>query len=143
MKPVVRRSNWWPGVLNDFFDNDWAERQFVATAPAVNIIENDKQYIVEIAAPGLTKNDFRIDVHDENHLIVSVDKKAEMKDENKAGKYLRHEFTHSSFRQVMVLPDDVDTDKIQAKVEDGVLTIEVPKRVKEEKPYLVKSVAIQ
>jgi HSP20 family protein len=141
MMPATRRTNWFPGILNDFFGNEWVERQTVAS-PAVNILENEKRYKVEIAAPGLTKNDFKVDVHEDNHLIVSVEKKTETKDENSGHKYLRHEFTHSSFRQVMVLPDNVDTEQIRAKVEDGVLSIEIPKMVKEEKAQPVRAIPV-
>ncbi|MDR2763483.1 MAG: Hsp20/alpha crystallin family protein [Tannerella sp.] len=138
----TRRTNWLPGIFNDFFGNEWVERPSV-TSPSVNIIESDKAYKVEIAAPGLTKNDFRIDVYDDDRLVVSVEKKAETKEENKGNKYLRREFTFSSFRQSMILPDSVDKDQIKAKVEDGVLCIEIPKILKEEKAQTVKQIEIQ
>jgi HSP20 family protein len=136
----VRRTNWFPGIFNDFFGNEWIERQNTSS-PAVNIMENEKEYKVEIAAPGLTKKDFRITVHDENHLIVSVEKKTETED--KGHKYLRREFTLNSFRQSMILPDNVDKNKINAKMEDGVLNIVIPKIPKEEKVETVKQVEIQ
>ncbi|MDR1456236.1 MAG: Hsp20/alpha crystallin family protein [Tannerella sp.] len=138
----TKRTNWLPGIFNDFFGNEWVERPSVAS-PSVNIIENEKEYKVEIAAPGLTKKDFRIDVHDDNRLIVSVEKKSETRDEDKGNKYLRREFTFSSFRQSMILPDNVDKDQIRAKVEDGVLHIEIPKILKEEKAQAVKQIEIQ
>jgi HSP20 family protein len=139
----IRRTNWLPGsIFNDFFGNEWVERPGAAS-PSVNIIANEKAYKVEIAAPGLTKRDFRIDVHDDNRLIVSVERKSEVKDEDRGNKYLRREFTFSSFRQSMILPDNVDRDQIKAKVEDGVLTVEIPKIVKEEKVQTVRQVEIQ
>jgi HSP20 family protein len=141
MTPLVRQTNWLPSILNDFFGNEWVERPTVAS-PAVNIIENDKHYKVEIAAPGLTKNDFKVDVHEDNHLVVSVEKKAGPREDDKNNKYLRREFIHSSFRQVMVLPDNVDKEKIAAKMEDGVLSIEIPKTVRDEKAQPVRSIAI-
>ncbi|MDR1408607.1 MAG: Hsp20/alpha crystallin family protein [Tannerella sp.] len=128
----VRRANWLPGIFNDFFGNEWVERQR-ASSPSMNIIENDKEYKVEMAAPGLTKDDFHIDVHDDDMLTVSVEKKSETQDENKANKYLRREFSYSSFRQSLVLPDGVDRENIKAKMEDGVLCIDIPKIVKTEK----------
>ena len=137
----VRGANWLPGIFNDFFGNEWIERQRTA-APAVNIIENDKEYKVEIAAPGLTKNDFNINVHDNDTLTISVEKKIEKNDDNKANKYLRREFSYSSFRQTMILPDDVKKENIKAKMEDGVLYIDIPKIVKEEKPYTAKRIEI-
>jgi HSP20 family protein len=129
----IRQTNWIPGIFNDFFGNEWVERQR-ASSPAVNIIENDKEYKVEVAAPGLTKNDFHIDIHDDDVLTVSVEKKTETKDENRANKYLRREFSYSSFRQSMILPDGVDRDSVQAKMEDGILSIVIPKTAKQEKP---------
>jgi HSP20 family protein len=125
----MRRTNWLPSVFNDFFGNEWVERANAAN-PAVNILENEKAYTVEVAAPGLTKDDFHISLHEDNHLVVSVEKKAETKDENKKGKYLRREFSYMNFTQSMILPDDVDIEKIDAKVEDGVLSIEIPKKEK-------------
>jgi HSP20 family protein len=137
----VRRTNWFPGIFNDFFGNEWIERQRSA-APAVNIIENDKAYNVEIVAPGLTKNDFNINVHDNDTLTISAEKKVGKNDEHKANKYLRREFSYSSFRQTMILPDDVEKENIKAKMEDGVLYIDIPKVVKEEKPYTSKRIEI-
>jgi HSP20 family protein len=142
MMMPTSRTNWLPSIFNDFFGNEWVERQSAAS-PSVNIIENDKGYKVEIAAPGLTKKDFRIDVHDDNRLIVSVEKKTEVKDEDRNNKYLRREFTFSSFRQSMILPDNVNKDAIKAWVEDGVLSIEIPKILKEEKAQAVRQIEIQ
>ncbi|MDR2138204.1 MAG: Hsp20/alpha crystallin family protein [Tannerella sp.] len=138
----TRRTNWLPGIFNDFFGNEWLERPSAAS-PSVNIIENDRAYKVEIAAPGLTKKDFRIDVHDDDRLIVSVEKKSEIKDEDRGNKYLRREFTFSSFRQSMILPDNVNKDQITAKVEDGVLCIEIPKIQEEEKTETIRQIDIQ
>ncbi|MDR1675516.1 MAG: Hsp20/alpha crystallin family protein [Tannerella sp.] len=138
----TKRTNWLPGIFNDFFGNEWVERPSV-TSPSVNIIENDRAYKVEIAAPGLTKKDFRIDVHDDDRLIVSVEKKSETKEEDRENKYLRREFTFSSFRQSMILPDNVDKNQIRAKAENGVLCIEIPKVLKEEKAQTVRQIEIQ
>jgi HSP20 family protein len=132
MMMPVRRATWLPGIFNDFFENEWVERQR-ESSPAVNIIENGKEYKVEVAAPGLTKDDFRVDIHDGDMLTVSVEKKTETNDENKANRYLRREFSYSSFRQSMVLPDDADKDDIKAKMEDGILHIDIPKIAKAEK----------
>jgi HSP20 family protein len=136
----TRRTNWLPGIFNDFFGNEWVERQNVSS-PAVNILENDREYRVEIAAPGLTKKDFRIDVHDDNILIVSVEKKSQTEDK-KENKYLRREFTHSSFCQSLILPDNVNKEDIKAKMEDGILHVEIPKTVKEEKVQAVRQIEI-
>ena len=96
-----------------------------ATAPAINVIENEKDYKVELAAPGMTKNDFKVSVDESNNLVICMEKKEEKKD----GKYLRREFSYSRFQQSILLPDNVEKDKISAKVEHGVLFIDIPKVV--------------
>lgn len=127
MMPIRRSQNWLPGIFNDFFGNEWIEKAS-ANAPAINIIEDDHNYKVEVAAPGLTKDDFNVKIGQDNQLIVSMEKKQENKDEDKNGKYLRREFSYSHFQQSMLLPDNVEKDKIEAKVENGVLSILIPKK---------------
>ena len=127
MMPVRKSQNWLPGIFNDFFGNEWLEKAN-STSPAINIIESEKDYKVEIAAPGLTKDDFSIRIDDDNQISVSMEKKEEHKDENKNGRYLRREFSYTQFRQNMILPDNIDKDKIEAKVENGILTIDIPKK---------------
>lgn len=134
MNPVVRRTNWLPGMFNEFFENEWAERSRISN-PAVNVLENENEYKVEVAAPGLSKEDFYIEMREDNNLVVSMEKKSETKEgENKGDKYLRREFSYMSFRKNMILPDNVHTDKIEAKMENGVLSIHIPKVKEEEKP---------
>lgn len=127
MTPVRRNQNWVPSIFNDFFDNDWMIKAN-ATAPAINVIENEKDYRIELAAPGMSKEDFNIKLDEENNLVISMEKKNENKEENKKnGRYLRREFSYSKFQQTMILPDDVDKDAISASVEHGVLTVDLPK----------------
>ncbi len=128
MVPVRRTQNWLPDIFNDFFDNTWMEKAN-ATAPAINIRETETNYEVEVAAPGMTKEDFNIKVDNNNQLLVSMEKKEEHEDGKKEGRYLRREFSYSKFQQALILPDDVEKDKIEAKVEHGVLTITLPKQV--------------
>ena len=130
----VRRSNqtWLPSIFNDFFDNDWMVKAN-ATAPAINVIESDKDYKVEVAAPGMTKEDFNVHIDEENNLVISMEKKTENKEEKKEGRYLRREFSYSKLQQTMILPDDVDKEKISAQVENGVLNIDLPKFSEQEK----------
>lgn len=140
----VRRSNqtWLPSIFNDFFDNDWMERTN-ATAPAINVVESDKDYKVEVAAPGMTKNDFQIHLGDDNQLIISMEKKTENEDKNKDNKkYLRREFSYTKFSQSLYLPENVDKDKISANVADGVLTIDLPKYSEEEKAKINRVIEI-
>ena len=83
--------NWLPSIFNDFFDNDWMEKTN-ATAPAINVIESEKNYKVEVAAPGMTKDDFNIHLGDDNELVISMEKKVENEDKDKENKkYLRRE----------------------------------------------------
>lgn len=131
MTPVRRNQNWVPSIFNDFFDNDWMIKAN-ATAPAINVIENEKDYRIELAAPGMSKEDFNIKLDEENNLVISMEKKNENKEESKKnGRYLRREFSYSKFQQTMILPDDVDKDAISASVEHGVLTVDLPKQTPE------------
>ena len=145
--PVGRNQNWLPSIFNDFFDNDWMVKAN-ATAPAINVLETEKEYKVEVAAPGMTKEDFNVHIDEENNLVISMEKKTENKEEgneeNKAeGRYLRREFSYSQFQQTMILPDDVDKERIEAHVENGVLQIELPKYTEQEKEKAKRVIAIQ
>ena len=132
MMPVRRTQNWLPSIFNDFFDNDWMVKAN-ATAPAINVFETEKEYKVELAAPGMTKEDFNVHIDEENNLVISMEKKTGNKEEKKEGRYLRREFSYSKFQQTMILPDDVDKEKISAQVENGVLNIDLPKFSEQEK----------
>ena len=132
MMPIRKNQNWLPSIFNDFFDNDWMEKAN-STAPAINVIESEKDYKIELAAPGMTKEDFNVRIDDDNCLVVSMEKKNENKDEKHNGRYLRREFSYSKFQQTMILPDDVDKEKISAQVENGVLNINLPKFTEQEK----------
>lgn len=139
---LVRRNSqeWLPSVFSDFFDNDWMVKAN-ATTPAVNVIENETDYKVEVAAPGMTKEDFCVHLGDDNQLVISVEKKNETKDNS--GKYLRREFSYSKFQQTLLLPDDVEKEHINAFVNDGVLTIDLPKKTQEEKAKECKVIEIK
>ncbi|MDY3293342.1 MAG: Hsp20/alpha crystallin family protein, partial [Candidatus Egerieousia sp.] len=134
--------NWLPEIFNDFFANDWMNRTS-ATAPAINVIEDEKDYKVEVAAPGMKKEDFNVNVTDDNYLVLTMEKKNETKDEDKKRKYLRREFSYHKFEQSLALPEDVNKDEIKASVNDGILTIEIPKVKACEKKPTVKQIAIQ
>ena len=132
--------NWLPTFFNDFFDNDWMMKTN-ATAPAINVVESDKDYKVEVAAPGMKKEDFNIHLGDNNELIITMEQKNENKEEHK--KYLRREFAYSKFQQSFVLPDNIEKEKISASVNDGILTIELPKHAPEEKAKVNRVIEIQ
>ena len=99
-----------------------------ATTPAINVKENEKQYDVEIAVPGMKKDDFDVNVTEDGCLEIKMEHKEEKKDENKQEHYLRREFSYSSYHQALILPDDVEHDKIEAKVENGVLHVTLPRK---------------
>ncbi|MDD6209975.1 MAG: Hsp20/alpha crystallin family protein [Bacteroidales bacterium] len=142
MMPIRRSQSWIPSIFNDFFGNEWMEKAN-ATAPAINVKETDSDYKVEIAAPGMTKEDFNIKIDEDNQLIVTMEKKHEKKDEKKDGKYLRREFSYSQFQQTMILPDNIEKDKINAKMENGVLNIDIPKNTSLPEHPKVKQIEIQ
>lgn len=129
--PTFRRNSWLPEVFNDFFNTDYMPRTN-ATAPAINVIENEKEYRVELAAPGMKKEDFDININQDGNLTIKMECKREMKEEDRKARYLRREFAYSKYSQTLILPDDVDKEKISAKMEDGVLAINLPKIIKEE-----------
>lgn len=121
--------DWLPNVFNDFFDNNYMPR-VNATAPSINVAEDDKRYHVEVAAPGMTKDDFNIHLDQNGDLVINMEKKD--KSEEKDKKYLRREFAYAKYEQTLVLPDDVDKTQINAEVKHGILHIELPKVSKEE-----------
>ena len=143
-------------VFADLFNDQWPElwtRR--TTTPQINVIETDKKFKIEIAAPGMSKDDIKVELNAEGQLVVCLDKESE-KDEN--GKeccgdkdcdkdekhhYLRREFTYTSFRQIFNLPDSVDRDKIEAKMRHGVLRIKLPKRANAEPDKQAKMIAIE
>ena len=129
MLPTTKRQNsWLPNIFNDFFNDDWFPmRSMAASTPAINVKENDKAFLVEIAAPGMTKEDFRVHVNDHDQLVITVEKKHENKEEDKNSKFLRREFNYMRFEQALQLPENVDKIAITAKACSGVLKIELPK----------------
>ena len=137
---MMRSNNWIPAVFNDLFNTEFLPK-VSATAPAINVKESDKAYTVELAAPGMKKEDFNVHINDEGNLVVKMENKNEAKEEDKTTRYLRREFSYSKFEQTLILPDDVKKDAISAKVENGVLTVELPKLV-EEKVKLSRQIDI-
>ena len=138
--PVMRSNSWIPSVFGDLFDTDFVPKGNY-TAPAINVKESDKAYTVELAAPGMKKEDFNVHINDEGNLIIKMESKQDHKEEDKNTRYLRREFSYSKFEQTLILPDDVKKDDIKAHVDNGVLTVELPKVV-EEKVKLSRQIEI-
>lgn len=129
--PTGRRNEWLPEVFNDLFDSMYMPRTN-ATAPAINVKESEKEYTVEVAAAGMRKEDFDVNINQDGDLTIKMENRHETKEENAKVHYLRREFSYSKFEQTLILPDDVDKEKIAASVNDGVLTVRLPKIQKEE-----------
>lgn len=151
--------NWLPSIFDDFFDNNWMNRTN-ATAPAINVLERNDAYVVEVAAPGMTKKDFNIHIDENNNLIISMEKKEETKEGGNCGcngeaketavkcredesRYLRREFYYSKFQQALILPDDVDKMSISAQVENGILSVTLPKQTPEQKEKLLQHIEVK
>jgi HSP20 family protein len=120
-------------MLDNFWGNEMPEDDFFKRnkIPAVNVKDNEKNYEIEVAAPGMVKDDFKIDI-DNGVLTISAEKKDEM--EKKEDNYTRREFSYSSFSRSFSLPQNVDEDSIVAKYENGVLKLTINK-LKEEKSH--------
>ena len=129
---LMRNDGWFPTMFNDFFNTDFMPRAN-NTAPAVNVKESEKAYTMELAAPGIKKEYCRVGINDDGNLPIAIENKTEHKHEDKHHHYLRREFSYSNYEQNYTLPDDVAKDKISAKVENGILTVEMPKIEQKEK----------
>ncbi|MFO7922086.1 MAG: Hsp20/alpha crystallin family protein [Bacteroidales bacterium] len=142
MLPVFNRRGSLPSVVDDFFGKDmlsnfFDDYQTGICVPAVNIIEGKEDFRIEVAAPGLDKKDFSIDVKN-NVLFISSEK--QQQDESKEEKIMRREFSYSSFSRSFSLPNTIDTEKISANHKDGVLNIIIPKKeeAREKPPRQIK-----
>jgi HSP20 family protein len=108
-------------IFNDTFFND----RVLTRVPAVNISENDNSYVVELAAPGLKKEDFKLNL-ERNQLTISVEQSANHQDNLK--NYSKHEYSFSSFVRSFTLPETADDSRIEASYTDGILRIDIAKR---------------
>jgi HSP20 family protein len=138
-----------PAFLDDFFAKDVFDfapsKSFSTLAksmPAVNILETEKEYKIEVAAPGLKKEDIKVEL--ENDLLtISSEVKQEKEEKDKEGRYTRREFSFSSFKRSFTVDEDtVDTEKIEAKYEDGILNIHVPKKTAAQEEKKAKTISI-
>lgn len=143
MLPVFK-SRTLPGLFDEFFSGNllpnYIEEGAWKSTPAVNIYENNERFEIEIAAPGLDKEDFKIDLKDE-YLMVYSEKK-DKKEEKEKGKVVRTEFRYSSFQRSFALPKNIDVSAINATHKNGILKIELPKKV-EQKDNNTRQIEIQ
>lgn len=144
---MLRRRNFFPGIVDDFFGrdflpgNDLFDTQTGISMPSVNIVEGKEDFRIEVAAPGLEKDDFKIDLEN-NVLTISSEREESSEQQENDNRYMRREFCYSSFRRAFSLPNTVDADKIEANHKNGVLSIAIPKR-EEAKVKPAKQIAIK
>lgn len=133
-------SNLWEDFLGKDI-NDLPNWKTGSSVPAVNIVEKPDKFLVHLAIPGMDRNDFKINI-DNGVLTVASEKEEEYEEKDKDSKYTRREFCYQSFRRSFTLPESVQADKIEAKYENGILEIMLPKheaaRVKPVKQIPVK-----
>ncbi len=142
---LVRFSNHYPSLFDRFLENDlfdWSSRNYSSTdttLPSVNIKESSDDFEVEVAAPGFSKNDFRIEL---DHDLLTISSEKEVDNETKDGQqFNQREFSYQSFSRSFTLPNTADGEKIGAKYENGILRISIPKK-EEAKPKPAKQIAI-
>lgn len=121
-----------PSVFDDIFKTDWlggtTNMNNIGTSiPAVNILESDDNFTVQVAAPGKKRDDFKIEL-DNEVLTISSKEKKEKETNEKNGRFTRREFSYSNFKRAFSLPEFVQSDKISASYENGVLMINLPKK---------------
>jgi HSP20 family protein len=125
---------------NEWFDNGGSLMGRMMTVPAVNIVEDKNDYKVSLAVPGMKKDDFNIDV--EGNMLTISSEKEESKEE-KDEKYNRKEYSYSSFSRSFTLPEEVNKEKIEAKYEDGLLKLMLPKKEEVKKLAASKHIAVK
>ena len=138
---TMSRNYWLPELFNDLMSVGLNVPKTSTTAPAINVKESDNKYVVEVAAPGLKKEDFFVNINDEGNLIIKMEQKNEKKEDDEKMHYLRREFSYTKYEQALILPDDVDKEKIAARVNDGILTVDLPK-VEETKVKVARAIEI-
>ncbi len=141
MLPVIRTRSSMPNWIEEFFGNDFFNNEPVvnASVPSVNVIESNDNYKIEVAAPGLKKEDFKIEL--DNKLLKISSERQHEDETQKNEKILRREFSYCSFKRTFSLPETVHPEKIEAKHENGILTVVIPKR-EEAKLQPVKQIEI-
>ena len=133
MLPVMFKNSWFPTVFDEFLNSDFTPSTCKTTSPAVNVKEDEKAYTMEVAAPGIKKEYCRVSLNEEGNLCIAIENKMEHKEEDKKQHYLRREFSYTNYQQNYALPEDVVKDKISARVENGILTVILPKQEQEAK----------
>lgn len=142
MLQVMRSNNWFPSLFDEFCNNAF-DTEKKAISPAINVIEDAKEYTMEFAVPGVNKDFCRISINGEGYLEVAIENKLEHKGEDKHEHYLRREFCYSNFQQAYILPDDVVKEEISASVNNGILSVKLPKMTKEHIDKIQRNIDIK
>ena len=147
MMPTIystRNQEWLPSIFNDFLNDNWISvPKFSGTTPAINVTENEQNYEIEVAAPGMCKEDFNISLTKDGDIVIAMEKKSDNKEEEKDKKYLRREFSYSKYEQCLTLPDNADKENISASMNNGILDIKIPKLTEKEKEKETKFIEIK
>ncbi|HOB78373.1 MAG: Hsp20/alpha crystallin family protein [Bacteroidales bacterium] len=126
--PVSRSESFLPRIIDEFFGDDFLKDFFYMpeqfNVPAVNVVEDENKFQIEVAAPGFKKEDFKVQL-DNDVLTIYTEKKEEKEEKDK--RYRRREFNYQSFTRSFIVPDYIDKDKIDAEYKDGILFISLPK----------------
>jgi HSP20 family protein len=140
MLPTITRRNFRPFYMPSIFNDDFFPvlSNSTSSMPAVNIREDDKNYVLDLAVPGIDKKDLKIDIN-EDVLTISSETKTES-EESKDG-YKRKEFSYSEFCRSFYIPENVKREKIEANYKDGVLSVSLPKQ-EEEKNKITRKIEI-
>lgn len=145
-KSLIKAGELFPSVMDEFFKpwNEWLSNggafNRLLTVPAVNVVENKEDYAISLAAPGLKKEDFKIDIEG-NMLSISCEKDETR--EEKDARHTRKEYNYSSFNRSFTIPDEIMKDKIEAVYTDGILSIILPKSEASKKATLSKHIAVK
>ena len=132
MLPVMFKNSWFPTVFDELMNSNFTPRTST-TMPAINVKEDEKAYTMELAAPGIKKEFCRVSLNEEGNLCIAIESKTEHTEEDKKQHYLRREFSYANYQRNYTLPEDVVKDQIAARVENGILTVTLPKQEKAEK----------
>ena len=116
---------YWDDFFNDSFYNSRNNYSSKGWNPSVNVTESDLNYLIEVAVPGVSRKELNINIEDD---VLSISSERKEKKEKNETRYLRREFSHSTFKRSFTLPETIDTDKVSARHEDGILIVELPKK---------------
>ncbi len=148
MLVATRNNDLMSTMFNELMNwNRWngmcSSEDTTTTAPKMNVSESDKDYRLELSIPGMKKEDLNLSVDPDNNLVIEMQTKEEKKEDNEKRHFLRREFSTTQFKQMLTLPENVKKDAIGAKVENGILTVTLPKFTPEEQKQLAQTIAIE